>query len=214
MTRRAPARTGWRGRVATGLALAALASLLPPARAWLEASMLTHMLVQWPLLVLAGAVLAARLCMAPRCAAAIARWNERGLPGLLYSTLALAFWMTPAALDHAVASAPWDAAKAVSLLAAGAALALSWRAAGPVVQAFFIGNAVWMTVAVGMLFQELPQRVCNAYLQDDQTLTGVALVALASVAGMAWATAAAMRLHRASELSTSTLLPHPQRRSP
>ena len=181
-------------------------------RSALESRMWAHMLIQWPLLMLIGAVLAQR-CHRSMASQRFARWNERGLPGLLFGLLTLGFWMTPVALDHAVSSAVWDAMKVTTLLAAGAALRFSWRKAGAIVQAFFIGNAVWMSVAVGMLYQELPQRLCNAYLQADQMTTGIALVVLAALLGAAWALAVALELHRASQMPSSPFL-QPHRRTP
>jgi len=89
----------------------------------------------------------------------------------------------------------------VSLLLAGAALRLSWRRAGEVVQAFFVGNAAWMTAVTGLLYQQLPQRLCNAYLQDEQTDTGIATVALAVTSGLFWTGRAARRLLREPVLS-------------
>ena len=69
---------------------------------------------------------------------------------------------------------------------AGALLAVSWRPAGPGVQAFFVGNMAWMAATVGLLFAQLPMRLCNAYLQDDQRHTGYGLVLLAMITGGAW----------------------------
>jgi hypothetical protein len=172
--------------------------------------MLTHMLVQIPLLLLAGMAMAVfmeratvgsmKACadLLPSQSNASPRWNAHGLTGLFYALVTLGFWMTPVALDHAVASAGWDIAKAVSLLAAGSALRKSWAQAGGIIQAFFVGNTVWMTVVVGILFQELPQRLCNAYLQDDQNDTGMIMVCAASVIGLFWTIRLAVQLHRES----------------
>lgn len=43
-----------------------------------------------------------------------------------------------------------------------------------------------MMAIAGMLYRELPQRLCNAYLLDDQDVTGSWLVGLALVLGVAW----------------------------
>jgi hypothetical protein len=168
-----------RGRLLFGAWLALL--VMVPLRHLLEQHMLTHMLLQIPTLLLAGVLIGAA---APR-STRLTRWNMAGVPALFAASLVLAFWMTPIAIDHAVASARWDAAKGVSIVFAGAIAAASWRIAPTVVQAFFGGNMVWMSVAAGQLYQAEGPRLCNAYLQDDQALTGIALTGLAiAVAGL------------------------------
>jgi hypothetical protein len=64
---------------------------------------------------------------------------------------------------------------------AGAALRLSWRPAGLVVQGFFLGNVLPMTAVVGQLYIDAPLRLCNAYLLDDQARLGQWLIALAAL---------------------------------
>jgi len=168
----------------------AVVVLVPPVAPWLEARMLGHVLLQMPALLIAGALVAWPL---HRIVPA-EPWNVAGVPGLLAVSLVLAFWMMPIALDHALASAGWDTAKAVSLLLAGAVAAVSWRVAPLVIQAFFVGNVVCMSIAIGMLYQDDGPRLCNAYLQDDQGNTGFALVMMAVGAAGLWMGRTAIRL--------------------
>lgn len=169
-------------------ALAALAAclvlLLPAARHALEASMTLHMLVQAPLVMLCGAVLAGS--MPTRWRGRIDRWNAYGVAGLFGVALAMALLMIPRVLDLAVADARVDFVKAAVLLAAGAALRLSWKRAGALVQGFFLGNVLPMTGAVGQLYQDSPLRLCNAYLLGDQVRLGQWLVGIAVLAAVAW----------------------------
>ncbi|HCL86626.1 MAG TPA: hypothetical protein DIC45_09055, partial [Comamonadaceae bacterium] len=105
---------------------------LPAVRALLEASMWRHMVLQFPLWMLAGALLA---CALPVCArAALARCNAHGISGLVGVAMVLAVLMVPRALDLALRSTPAEALKCAALVLAGAALRLSWQAAGRVVQ--------------------------------------------------------------------------------
>ena len=121
------------------VALAWMALLLVPAvRQWLTASMWRHMVLQFPLWMLAGV------------------------------------------------SAPIEAAKCVALVVAGTALRLSWRAAGLVVQGFFLGNMLPMTAVVGQLYIDSPLRLCNAYLLDDQARLGQWLVGAAALVAVGW----------------------------
>jgi hypothetical protein len=143
-----------------------------------------HMNVQLPLLVLCGAGLVAP--WHTRLGRACVRVNQQGLSGWLLGSGCWAVWMVPRALDAAVADPLVDHLKFISLLFAGVVLRLSWRAANPVVQGFFVGNNVWMAVAVGLLIVQSPQRLCNAYLEGDQRLAGQALALWAALAGAAW----------------------------
>lgn len=169
------------------LAAAALIGLLatPPLRAWLEADMRLHMLVQFPLLVVAGMLAATG--MAPRWRALLARWNRHGITGLLCAALVGMFWMLPKALDDAVAW-PWlDAAKYLSLsLGVGVALAVSWRPAGLIGRGLFLGNLLPMLAVVGWLYLVAPVRLCNAYLPDQQAATGSLLVAAGVAGALLW----------------------------
>lgn len=165
------------GAAAAAAGLAVLA--LPPVRQLLEASMTLHMLVQFPLLVLAGFLLA-RMIPAPWRLRADA-WNAHGIAGLLASALVLMVLMIPRLLDLSLLDARIEAAKFLALLGCGMALQLSWRRAGLLVQGFFLGNLLPMTAAAGQWFQDTPVRLCNAYLLDDQLRLGQGLVLLSIV---------------------------------
>jgi len=164
----------WSGPVLLGLLLA--------TRAPLEASMLGHMLVQLPLLVICGALLRPWL----RLPARLARWDGQGLATLTAAAFVTTYWMIPRALEQALFEPLAAVAKFASLLLLGAALPGALRRAHVVVQLFFVANICAMMAIAGMLYRELPQRLCNAYLLDDQTVTGTALVVLALVLGVAW----------------------------
>jgi hypothetical protein len=172
------------------MATAALALLgllaMPPLRHALEAGMTTHMLVQFPLLALCGAILARALPAHWR--ARCDRWNAYGVSGLLAAALVFAVLMIPRVLDLALVDARVEALKWLALLLCGAALRISWRPAGLLVQGFFLGNVLPMTVVAGHLFQDTPVRLCNAYLLDDQVRLGQWLVGLAACVAAAWFT--------------------------
>lgn len=157
---------------------------LPPLSNWLEADMARHMLLQFPLLLLAGTQLGLALPAGAR--RRMLRWNAHGLSGLALFVVVTGVWMIPRALDMVLLSTAMEAAKFVSLLAAGAALSISWRAATPVVQAFFLGNWAWMSAFVGLLYQDNPARLCNFYLVDQQVFAGRGLVALAVALPLVW----------------------------
>ncbi len=158
--------------------------VVPELRQWLTASMWRHMVLQFPLWMSIGALLAGSLSTA--ALVRVSRWNAYGISGLVCAGAALAILMVPRVLDLALLSWPIEAAKCVALLLAGGALRLSWYVAGRVVQGFFLGNVLPMTVVVGQLYIDSPLRLCNAYLLDDQARLGQWLVAGAAVLAASW----------------------------
>jgi membrane-anchored glycerophosphoryl diester phosphodiesterase (GDPDase) len=104
----------------------------------------------------------------------------------LFSALVMLYWMTPIALDHAASDSLWEAAKIASLAAAGISARISWRLSSGVAHAFYVGNMVWMAITAGMLYQETNQQLCNAYLWDDQAVTGQALVVASIIVAVIW----------------------------
>ena len=184
-----------------GLGLFALLAW-PALHRPLQATMWRHMLLQFPLWLAAGALLAA--AWPARARAALARCNLHGISGLMLTAAVLAVLMVPRVLDLALRDAAIDAAKCAALLAAGAALRLSWRPAGLVLQAFFLGNVLPMTAVVGQLYVDSPLRLCNAYLLDDQLQLGRWLMALAVLAAALWLAQAGWRLSR-REASSAAL---------
>ena len=187
--RRAGSRSA-RWRTAAVLLLLSLI-LLPPVRRMTESSMTAHMLIQYPCLMLLGALLVQEL--PARWVSAAQRWNELGIAGLVGSALTLAVLMVPRVLDLALVDARVEALKLIALAASGAALRLSWERAGVVVQAFFLGNVLPMSAVVGTLYQDSAARVCNAYRLDDQQVLGIGLVLIAIVTAALWLLHAAMR---------------------
>jgi hypothetical protein len=169
-------------------ALAAVALLgllaLPVARQTLEASMSAHMLLQYPLLALAGYWLAAAL--PPRWLARLQRFNAHGITGLLASAMVLAILMIPRVLDLALVDARIALVKALALIFCGAALRLSWRPAGLLLQGFYLGNVLPMMAVVGNLYASSPVRVCNAYLLGDQARLGQLLMGLSAGVALVW----------------------------
>lgn len=168
---------------ALGLAIA-IALALPASRALLEASMWRHMILQYPLWILCGALLAAPL--PERARAGAAHWNASGITGLLLAGCVITVLMIPRVLDLALIDPVIEISKCAALLTTGAALRLSWRLAGFVVQSFFLGNMLLMGAAVGQLYANSPLRLCNAYLLGDQQRLGNWLSGISTAVAVAW----------------------------
>jgi len=161
---------------------------LPSTRGLLERVMIAHMLVQIPLLAVAGGL--AVTALSPRWKARLAPWNEGGVAGILMAIIASSWWMVPRALDWTLLSPRMETLKFVSLpLFVGAPAALSWPKLSGVARVFVIANVLPMWTVVGWLYMAAPVRVCNFYLTDQQVTAGVGLLAaslaLAVVAGVA-----------------------------
>lgn len=166
-------------RSGTALALFGLAWLL---RTPLEAHPVTHMLVQMPALVLAGA-----LMVPPTAASSRSRWNDGGWAGLIVAVGTLVLWMLPRSIDAALAEPRVDLLKFVSLpLLAGVPLALGWARAHPLLRGFLQAKAVSMCGVLAFLYLHAPVRLCNGYLETAQRELGMAFVALALALAVAW----------------------------
>ena len=157
--------------------------LIPPLRHILEASMLTHMLVEFPLLFIAGGLAGGWLTHHRLPAGLPAVVDAHGLLGLALASSVGALWMIPSMLDLSLLDASVQASKYASWTLCGLLFRSSWKRAGPVVSAFFLGNTGWMLATAGLLYQEAQQRLCVSYLLDEQLITGRGLVALAILIG-------------------------------
>jgi len=166
-------------RRAAGLACVLVAC---SARGWLESIMFTHMLVQLPLLFAAGWLLFGDVYW-PRWLAVPDRYGLTSLTTLLFIS---AYWMIPRALEQSLQSSNSEIAKTVCWILAGALLPAALRRARLVIQLFYLGNFCWMTAIAGIQYQNMPQRLCNAYLLGDQSATGVGLVVLSILIAIAW----------------------------
>ena len=157
---------------------------LPGMREALERVMATHMLVQIPLLAVAGAV--AITGLGPERKLRIDVWNRGGVSGMLLALIASSWWMVPRALDLALASPAMELTKFVTLpLMVGAPLALSWDRLGAIGRGFVIANVVPMWAVVGWLYIVAPVRLCNFYLVEQQVAAGFGLLGASVVLGVA-----------------------------
>ncbi len=157
----------------------------PWLRAWLESSMPLHMLVQMPLLVLAGFAGTTALSAARR--GAIMGAVGGVVPCLLVASLASMLWMIPRALDLALTEPAVEIAKFVTLpLLVGAPLALAWPQLGLLGRGFVWTNLASMLAVLGWLYRVAPLRACNAYRLSEQHETGEWLIFVAIVAFVAW----------------------------
>jgi hypothetical protein len=161
-----------------------LALAAPAARAWLEASMVLHMLVQLPLLAWIGWSIG-RAWMRSRPGGAGARalagaqsFNAGGVTGLIAASFVMVLWMLPRFLDLARLDLPVDALKFLSVPAAGAMVALSWPRLPAIARAVVHLEVIATLLRFGWGYLAAEERLCLAYLAEDQRLTGELLLGL------------------------------------
>ena len=144
---------------------------IPPVRHLLEATMTRQMLVQIPLLAVAGWGFAQGV--PGWLDRHLTRWNHRGISGLLLASLTGMVWMLPLAVDASLDDPRVTLAKFLSVpLLVGAPIALSWRHAGFVARGVVLMEVIATTLRLGWLYLVSPVRLCSNYLLDDQQRLG------------------------------------------
>lgn len=165
------------GRPPLALALAWLLLVMPPIGPWLSSTMVGHMLVQIPLLVVCGHALGRYLLQRSPTLARYTvayRW-----PLMLCAVITLTVWMLPRLLDLALESTTVNAAKLLSLpFMAGLPLGVAWRSLGPVARGLLHVEALATVWRVGWLYLDSPSRLCTQYVLDDQARAGTWMLAL------------------------------------
>lgn len=165
-------------RLAWAMGLIATAALF---RGPLEASPLTHVLVQLPALALAGAL------TAPLLTFGRGDWNRGGWACLLAAGFGIVFWMLPRGIDATQADMRWEAAKFVALpLLVGLPLAAGYARAHPLTRAVIKAQTVSMLAVMAFLYTHAPMRLCNAYLAEDQYRLGIGFLTLSFTLAAVW----------------------------
>ncbi|MCC7326065.1 MAG: hypothetical protein IT521_04590 [Burkholderiales bacterium] len=161
--------------------------LLPPVKQLLDATMTAQMLLQIPLLIVAGYLL--RDAVPQRARLEIAKWNHRGISGLVLASVATMVWMLPRLLDAATSEPLVAAAKYISVpLLIGLPLGLSWPHMGFVIKGFLMLEVIATFFRLGWLYLISPVRLCSNFLLEDQQRLGeymlvIGAAILAAVAG-------------------------------
>ncbi len=169
-------------------------------RRLIEQSMTWHMVIQAPLLVLGG-WLSMSAVAHTRAAGSLASWNRYGLSGFFAAQAIVAYWMLPLAIDRAVVLPHADLLKVVTLFACGLLMRHSFARAPIVLQLFFVGYTVPMTMWLGVYFSITESRLCSAYSLQSQADAGRAMVLLAFSLGCAWIVAMVARAQGRARIS-------------
>ncbi len=151
-------------------------------RTSLESTMVTHALVQLPLLAASGVLIARPLARARSSGE-----HPYAVPVLLLALFCAVLWMLPRALDASLADARWEAAKLVMLpLLVGVPLGWCWPRLPVLARAFVWSNLLSMLLVLGWLYRESPIRVCNFYLESEQQLLGASYFSVAALITAGW----------------------------
>jgi hypothetical protein len=161
-----------------------MALVLPFSRTWLETTLVGHVLVQMPLLAVAGWLFGSAI--EPSLDRVMERWNRFGVAGFTLAIFTVLFWMVPRSVDGAVAYPEYEMFKLVSLPCAGAALALSLPGTHPLLAGALKANVVSMLAVLAWVYTAAPVRLCNSYLASDQKMLGAGMAVLAGMLAINW----------------------------
>jgi len=158
---------------------------IPPMRTLIEESMVWHMSIQMPAIILTGWMANSHSIAVVRTDR-LAPWNRYGLTGFIVAQGVLAYWMLPLAIDRAVVVPHVDIIKLSTLLICGVILQDSFSRAPAVLQLFFVGYLVSMMTWLGIFYATTDLRLCNAYSQVSQARAGRAVASLGIALGIGW----------------------------
>ena len=135
-----------------------------------EQNLVSHMLLELPLLSVCGSLLARRFVhVFDRLGQTV---DAGGATGVALALLIFAFWMLPRSIDQSLSSPLLELGKFVTLPIAGAALTLSWYRIPRLAIGILKCNLVSMLLVMSWIYTASPSRLCNSYLRGDQDLLG------------------------------------------
>lgn len=165
----------------TGLALWLLIAVTP-AGSLLEVSLLSHVLIQIPLLVIIGITVGNLI--KPRLSGLL---DVISIPGIVLACFTLAFWMIPRWLDASLNDEFTAFMKYLSLpLLIGIPLALCWQSLHPVARGLVKIEFLAMLFRLGWIYLVSPERLCNNYLLSEQQQLGYMFIVLGVAFGIVW----------------------------
>ena len=144
--------------------------LILPVKTYLESIMLLHMLLQLPLLILAGWFIGGILIR--KSHTFFTTWNTDGVPGMILVVFITMYWMLPRVLDEAVTTYSIELFKFISLPLAGLFLRDSWNKMQTLGKSFIFLNYLSMFALMAWLYIDSPIQICNNYLETQQKALG------------------------------------------
>lgn len=151
--------------------------MIPPVITGLESIMVTHMLVQIPLLIYSGWLMARFFQQKfPRF---FEKFNSNGIPGIIMFIIITTYWMIPRVMDETLTLHSVEIFKFISLpFLAGVTLHDSWMKLGTFGKSFIILNYIPMFAFMAWLYIDSPIQICNNYLEFEQKQLGWGFLAI------------------------------------
>ncbi|KEF37276.1 hypothetical protein M670_03523 [Schinkia azotoformans MEV2011] len=144
---------------------------LPPVKQLMESHMVGQMIIQLPLLVLAGFFIGEAIKTKITVDQNSSKLN--GVAGILLAVFTISYWMLPRAMDASINDGLFGILKYSTLpLLAGIPISLCWKKLHPLWKNFIWANNISMFAVMGWLFIISPVRLCNNYLLGQQILLG------------------------------------------
>lgn len=155
-----------------------------PLATWLESAMVSHVLLQLPLLAIVGMGLGVQLPLV--VVEGINRVNRGGIFGCICISYIFLFWMIPRWLDASLTSTVVAWSKYLSIVLGGLLLYLSWGKTHFVTRGVLKIECLAMLFRLGWLYLISPARLCNSYLLSDQVSLGRGFLAIALALSVTW----------------------------
>ncbi|MEZ5980991.1 MAG: hypothetical protein R3C54_01630 [Parvularculaceae bacterium] len=157
-----------------------------PIAPWLEGNMSRHVLIQLPLLAIAGWFIGRLIYENFRPALLV--WNRHGAAGISIAVFTFIFWMIPRFLDASLSDPIPAFAKYITIpLGFGACLGASWDMAPAWLRGFLKVNFLSMLIFLAWLYAASPDQLCNNYARDEQRELAFRLVPIICALGVIFA---------------------------
>lgn len=155
----------------TGLGIILYSILvIPPVRDYLESIMVTHMLIQLPLLITVGWLIGRAIIK--KWTSFFTNWNTNGIPGITFVVFITMYWMLPRVLDESLTIGNIELFKFISLPIVGLILRDSWQKIQSLGKSFIFLNYLSMFGLMAWLYIDSPIQICNNYLDTEQKMLG------------------------------------------
>ncbi|MDY0393447.1 hypothetical protein ACFSMW_13735 [Virgibacillus halophilus] len=150
---------------------------VPPIRELFESAMITHMLVQLPLLIVSGWLMGSSVIN--RYHNFFQKWNADGVAGMLLVVTITMYWMLPRVLDESLVIWYIELFKFTGLsFLTGISLRDSWKKLGVIGKSFIFLNYLSMFALMAWVYIDIPVQICNNYLEVEQKMLGWGFLAI------------------------------------
>jgi len=156
-----------------------ITGLSPVGAMWFESSMKMHMLIQFPLLIVVGAI---AFNPNARVYTALEKMDPVGAIAFIWFTAMMWFWMLPLNLDLATIDPAVRLLKLVSVpIGIGFCFRWFWHRSKAVFKCVIVFETWASITRLGWLYIESPEPLCSSYLIGEQQAVGTLLLQTSAV---------------------------------